>query len=76
MKLFIAHAKQSLNSKPCKTQVQAKQEINKKQRSKQVKTTDVRTDSLSVACCSSKQRLLLTHSLFFYTLQIQGNGLF
>jgi hypothetical protein len=64
------HAEQSSNSKPCKTQVRTKQEINKKQRNKQVGTTHVRTDSLPVACYPSKQRLFLTHSLFFCTLQI------
>ena len=59
-----------------------KQEINKKQRNTQVETTDVRSDfspmsdSLPVACCPSEQQLFLTHSLFFCTLQIQGNGLF
>jgi hypothetical protein len=57
-----------------------------KQRNTQVKTTDMRsdfspmTDLLPVACCPSEQRLFLTHSLFFCTLQIhtivlwQGNN--
>jgi hypothetical protein len=70
MNFFIARAEWNSSEKPCKTAVHAKQEINKKQISTQVKTTDMRTDYLPVACCSSEQRLFLTHSLFFCTLQI------
>ena len=51
-----------------------------KNKETQVGTTHMRTDSLPVACYPSEQRLFLTHSLFFCTLQIhtivlwQGNN--
>jgi hypothetical protein len=57
-------------------QVQNKKSTKNKET--QVKTTEVRsdfspmTDSLPVACCPSEQRLFLTQSLFFCTLQIHA----
>jgi hypothetical protein len=62
----------------------AKQEINKKQRNTQVKTTDLRsksspmTDSLPVACCPSEQNFfsptLFSFALYRFTLLCSGKG--
>jgi hypothetical protein len=49
------------DSSPRKTRNQ------QKTRNTQVKTTDVRTDSLPVVCCPSEQRLFLTHSFLLHS---------